>query len=613
MSRGPLLGLRKFLIRRRHASPGRLVRLALWELKQSVLDRARGVPHPRDLAVETTVSVSLDPPQVTLNFTQTNVAASTTTIYKRPFGKVNHASWGDPYASLSGDQTTFVDRAVEVGKVYEYGLVRRHRKPPYRSTGRVCAALRRPLNDLHDPLLLLVERSHEAALEPEIRRLVRDLVADGYPVVRRSVARDDAPASVKALIRSVVDEHPTLRTLFLLGHVPVPYSGNTSPDGHTVPAPGSPAHKGAWPADVYYADLVGTWTDDVVDTRKNSYPPGDPRNENLPGDGKLDQDELPCDAVSLEVGRVDLSDLPAFRGLSEEALLRRYLDKNHAFRQGRLRAQPRALVDDNFGYFMTPKNRPRMIGKGFSTGAYRSFSACLGPDKVREGDLFADLRDVPHLFAYGCGPGHFDECGGIGTTEELATNDPQALFFVLLGSYFGDWDNPNNFLRAPLATSHGLTSVWGGIPDWSLHVLGVGETWGFALQFTQNLEGYDEDNDRTIRQGTSIHVALHGDPTLPLQVVSPPGSARARWQGKTVLVEIDGRDTSHLGYHVYRAPSELGPFKRLSKEPVQPPFVDVEPTPDEPYYLVRAVALLTTASGTYYQASTGVLSQVPST
>lgn len=52
---------------------------------------------------------------------------------------------------------------------------------------------------------------------------------------------------------------------------------------------------------------------------------------NVPGDGKFDQTFIPS-TIELEVGRVDLSDLPAFLPKTERDLLRQYLDKNHNFR-----------------------------------------------------------------------------------------------------------------------------------------------------------------------------------------------------------------------------------------------------------------------------------------
>ena len=39
--------------------------------------------------------------------------------------------------------------------------------------------------------------------------------------------------------------------------VTLPYAGNIAPDDH-------PNHKGAWPADVFYGEMNGTWTDESV-------------------------------------------------------------------------------------------------------------------------------------------------------------------------------------------------------------------------------------------------------------------------------------------------------------------------------------------------------------
>ena len=58
---------------------------------------------------------------------------------------------------------------------------------------------------------------------------------------------------------------------------------------------------------------------------------------------------------------------------------------------------------------------------------------------------------------------------------------------MFFGSYFGDWDSPNNFLRAPLATpTYTLTSAWAGRPYWMFHHMALGETIGFSTRLTQN-------------------------------------------------------------------------------------------------------------------------------
>ena len=89
-----------------------------------------------------------------------------------------------------------------------------------------------------------------------------------------------------------------------MGNIPVPYSGDIAPDEH-------PNHTGAWPADVYYGDMDGTWTDQSANYQQtvNSDPADRARLSNTPGDGKFDQ-TTPPSAVELQVGRVDLAGMP---------------------------------------------------------------------------------------------------------------------------------------------------------------------------------------------------------------------------------------------------------------------------------------------------------------
>lgn len=53
------------------------------------------------------------------------------------------------------------------------------------------------------------------------------------------------------------------------------------------------------------------------------------QNQNIPGDGKYDNDQI-SDITDLFIGRVDLSNYTAFGGdMTETELIRRYLNKNH--------------------------------------------------------------------------------------------------------------------------------------------------------------------------------------------------------------------------------------------------------------------------------------------
>ena len=185
--------------------------------------------------------------------------------------------------------------------------------------GHILVGLDSPAWEPSSTVLLLVQEEVAVPLAPELRRLERDMIADGYRVRRREVSESAEVATVKQIVLGEHASDPSISTLFLLGHVPVPYSGDVQ-SAH-------PEQQGAWPADLYYGELDGVWTDSLV-SNVNGWRP---ENHNVPGDGKFDQTYLPS-AVDLEVGRVDLSRMPAFSALDAVGLLRRYLDKNHAWR-----------------------------------------------------------------------------------------------------------------------------------------------------------------------------------------------------------------------------------------------------------------------------------------
>ena len=126
-------------------------------------------------------------------------------------------------------------------------------------------------------ILLLVDDVYSTPLASEIEQLENDLIGDGWKVIRHEVNRDDAIEEVKSLIISVDILYGDLEVVYLLGHIPVPYSGEIFPDGHVE------NHWGAWAADVYYGDLDGEFTDTLVNNTTALFP----INHNVPGDGKI--------------------------------------------------------------------------------------------------------------------------------------------------------------------------------------------------------------------------------------------------------------------------------------------------------------------------------------
>jgi hypothetical protein len=456
-------------------------------------------------------------------------------------------------------------------------------RPKY---GYILAGTQLPAVENRGSILLLVDDVYTVPLAGEIAQLERDLTADGWKVIRREVNRNEEVTAVKSLIVSEFNQTPDLKMLYLLGHVPVPYSGSIYPDGHVE------NHWGAWAADVYYGDVDGEWTDETVSntTAQFSY------NHNVPGDGKFDQSGIPS-AVELAVGRVDLFDMPAF-GLSDLDLTRRYLNKAHLFKTGQRIVERRALVDDNLNIVLASP----------AASGWRNFAPMFHHENVEALDYFTTMKNGSYLWSYGCGGGSHTSANGIGTTQDFANDTLKNIFTMLLGSQFGDWGNTNNFLRAPLASpGWTLTSCWAGNPPYTFHRMAMGEPIGFSLLRTQN-----STEDDYYPGPQLVHTALMGDPTLRLHPVKPPTDFSLQTTANTVdLTWTAPQNEAAAGYYVYRYDSLADEFLRLHIEPVTETFYSDE-TPLEGWqtYMVRTLKLETSGSGTYWNLSLGILDSV---
>jgi hypothetical protein len=535
---------------------------------------------PKDRCVLVSAEVRRSPPQIELRWPADSKATGYTVFRKTPSAE----SWGEERAALPATETHYVDSDVELGVPYEYKVQKAAQAADktFKGTGYLLAGIEIPLRDRRGKVLLLVDGAHVDALAEPLRRLERDLRGDGWTVLRHDVARDAKVADVKKLIRADYEaDRANVRSVFLFGHVAVPYSGDYNPDGH-------PDHRGAWPADAYYGDMDEEWPDATIDSPKASRP----ENRNVPGDGKFDPTFLPHE-VELEVGRVDLSQMPAF-GKSEAELLRRYLDKDHAYRHGALEAERRGLICDKFGDFR---------GEAFVCSGWRNFAPLVGDTQIKAADWFSALGEGSYLVAQGSGAGGYQSCAGVGTTADFAAKPTRAVFTLLFGSYFGDWDSRDNLLRAPLAAeSHGLAAMWAGRPHWYLHPMGLGETIGRATRLTQNNQGlYAPMGSFSHR----VHIALMGDPTLRLHRVTPPSGLALTVEGGELRLQWKPSPDPGVSYHVYGAPDEKSPFTRLTETPLRETrYVRKGERPA--VLMVRALRLETGASGSYVNASQGI-------
>ena len=478
----------------------------------------------------------------------------------------------------------FIDSSLKKEALYEFGISRDEN--PF-LTDYFWTGCEIPLRDRRGTVLLLVERSLAEPLASQIRRLVFDLLGDGWQVRRRDVLAAQSPAEIREWILAEYKQSPAeVSHVLLLGHVPVPYAGHTCPDGH-------PDHGGAWPADVYYGALDGDWTDTVVSNHSNGV------QLNVPGDGKLDQAQIPG-RVQLAVGRVDFADMPAFR-VGETNLLRAYLDRAHAYRHALLPVADRGLVQDGF-----PGHPER-----FAYSGWQNLTTLLPPASVLNA-AWPNVTPGRNLLFSGCGPGGHTGMKDFGDAAALVKTPLEAVFTTMFGSYFGDWNTTDNFMRAVLAHERGaLTCGWAGRPHWYLHSMGMGETVGDCLRRTQNNDGSDYKPAGSHARG--IHMALLGDPTLRLHPVAPPADLRVQAVGRGIRLSWAASPRQVTGYQVYRANAEFGPYERITKEPVRGTTVDDPGGTAAHYYQIRAVVLHESTTGTYYNSSQGIFAGPPST
>jgi hypothetical protein len=548
-----------------------------------VHSRPQEIP-PRNFTVQITASVQEAPAQIVLNWPDEGDATSYE-ISRRTL-----ASGWTQIGSIPGGAISFTDADVAVGTPYEYKIVK---TTPftYAGYGYLRAGIQVPATDQRGTIILVVETGVAGALISELDLLQRDLTGDRWLVIRRDVAINDTAAAVKDQIKSIYDSDPTnVKAIFLFGHVPVAYSGDIAPDGHAN-------HRGAWPADVYYGDMDGIWTDNTVNTTTAERE----TNHNIPGDGKFDQSVIPSD-IELMVGRVDLHDMTCYanksNARSEVDLLRQYLNKNHTFRTGQLPVERRALMCDNFG----DKGRDRIGGSG-----WRTFPGAVGSD-IREvgfGEYFPTASSESYLWSYGSGGGSYYYSTGIGTSDDFALNEVRVVFTMFTGSYFGDWNNESNFLRAALGSGSILTATYSGFPHTHYFPMSLGEPIGHCIRISQNngQGGLYPPWGQGTRQ---IHVSLQGDPTLRLHPVKPAANLSASvFDGRAHLSWEASGDNDLQGYQIYRALSPEGPFTRLTEQPVSSTTFSDSPAPAVYTYMVRAVKLEQTPSGTYFNPSAG--------
>jgi hypothetical protein len=554
-------------------------------------------------AVLLSATVQSNPPSITLNWTTVSNTSSLS-IYRK---LKSSTSWGSVIANPSSSSTSYQDYGVQVGTAYEYKVVRVSNGVT--GTGYIASGIEVQPVDYRGKMILLVDNTLAPNMVNELNQLEYDLRADGWAVIRTDVSRTASASSIKSIIQGHYNSDPSnVKALYLVGHVPVPYSGNQAPDGHSE-------HVGAWPCDGYYGELTGSWTDNSV----NNNGAQRSANRNIPGDGKFDQSSFPSD-LELQVGRVDLYDMTAFSS-SEGQLVRNYLNRAHSFKIKGWTPQNRALMFDNLQWVSNP-----LAGSG-----WRNMGPLVGASNItnanQNGTQFQSLvNGESYLWTYSSGGGSqlyesgqitFNGANNVGTTQNYAANSSMGgVFNMSCGSYFGDWDNKNNFLRAPIAKGDALTSVWSGIPAWYFHHMGQGENIGYSVLLTMNNSSlYTPITEGWQGSIGKAHLGLMGDPSIRMQMIAPPTDLSvSNNNGAAAFAWTASPESSLAGYHIYRF-SSTGAITRLTSSPVSGTSYTNASIPFEAgkQYMVRAVKLVVNTSGSYYNLSLGSIATAAGT
>ena len=521
--------------------------------------------------------VQKSPPQIRLSWDHVPWGGTASyTVYRSTTigGHPNTGGGGAWTAIASGlTVTNFTDSNVQVGTNYEYRIERT--ASSFNGNAYIDTGIEVPMLENRGKLVLIVDNTYVTSLANEITQLIEDLTGDGWVVVRHNVSRTQTPASVRGLIQAEYSADSSVRAVYLLGRVPILRSGSLNPDGHGART---------MPADGFYGDVDGTWN-------SPSYFPTD---------------------VDLQVGRLDLYGMPSFAPLTDVDLTRQYLERAHGWKHKQ----------------WTVPNRHAMMTTATGESIQRQFFGSTAPTIISNvyyqangyysPEFWDEVESKPYLwFTKGGGGGAHNACVGMGSTYHYAASSGVLpVFHAEFASYFEEWDVNDNFLRAPLAAKgNALTDVWSDNPAWVFMHMGMGKNIGFSTRVSQNnntyytVPGYG-GNLPYSRRG--VHINLMGDPSLRMHIVAPPSNLRVTDNTNSVSLTWNASpDSSLLGYAIYRSATPTGPFIKLNRTlQTGLTFTDLSPTGSSPTYMVRAVKLETSPSGSYQNLSQGVFATV---
>lgn len=517
-------------------------------------------------------------------------------------------TWNSIANNIAAGTGHWIDTNVNLGEVWEYQIKRQNtwtfEGNHYSATGYTMGALLHDNSIYKGQMILLVTNDIPDNLPAKYFRLKKELTADGWFVNELIVPRasdwdsGDEVIGIKNQIETIYANAPANnkpKSLFILGHVPLPRCGSTNvvaPDDHSQ-------NTGARGSDGYYADMDGVYTDTAT------YDPGGlitPLAINYPGDFKWDQDFFPSD-IEMAFGRVDFADLTEI-STPEITLIENYLDRLSHYRN----------VSD--GFYMGEKSAFYFGYNNSNDGSYRSLVNISKPENV-----FQKTDNSNHnQWVLNNGPFKiYMQNVTIPNLDDWLNYGMNATVYSSDQSYWGFGDVPQPLgvysrIRTLLGMeSKCLVALWTtmGINIFyqACDGLSIGEAMKEIInhnEVNQYLEKPPQQYD-TQDWWNRTHFEIWGDPTLSLFQVRPITNLTLNnVNNNAVLQWAPSSDNDVIGYHIYESNAEFGKYQRISSSIVTTPDFLIPDYNPSHWYMVRALKVMESGCGKFLQPSIGI-------
>lgn len=516
-------------------------------------------------------------------------------------------TWSSVASSLNAGTGHWIDSNVNLGEVWEYQVKRQNTWSfagnSYDATGYTLGALLYDNATYKGQMILLVADDVPVNLSVKYSRLKKELTNEGWFVNEIIVPRAtswDSGSEVVTIKNQIIDIYSNApvndkpKSLFILGHVPMPRCGSTdvvAPDDHSQ-------NTGARGCDGYYADIDGVYTDMAT------YNPGGlstPLAINLPNDYRWDQDFFPSD-VEMAFGRIDFADITEVN-IPEFTLLENYLDRLSNYKN----------VND--GFYMGENSAFYFGYNNSNDGSYRSL---INISKSQ--NVFEKIDNSNHnQWVQNNGPFKI-YMQNVSTPDisDWQTYGMNATVYSSDQSYWGFGDVPQpNGLYSRIRTLLGLESkclvaLWTTTGLNIFHQACNGQSIGQSMKEIINHNPNNQYLEKPPQQYDTqdwwnrTHFAIWGDPTISLYQVKPISNLTLNNVGGNAVLEwTASTDNTILGYHIYESNSEFGVYERITSSPITDTSFPITNYVASNWYMVRTVKIMESGCGKFIQPSIG--------